>query len=240
MLCPHCHTEISVTPHVFALGEDKDGSWQVSSSRCPVCERLLVNICTKDGCTYPAWPATSSRPRLTEDVPAEFSDYYLVASQIIAYSPEASAAVSRRLLHRFLASHTKVGGGGLAQQIDRATRSSELPSYLREALQTLARIAKLEPGSEKSKRPEMLTPVEPGEAEWLLDVLQPLFELYFVQPARVQRQQNALEEKIGALEGPEGSPQADEEAPKETAKDTAGGEAAAEGDARPGTAAPSS
>ena len=205
MLCPHCQTEISVTPHVFALGEDRDGSWQVSSSRCPVCERLLVNICTKDGCTYPAWPATSSRPRLTEDVPAEFADEYLVASQIIAYSPEASAAVSRRLLHRFLAANTKAGAGGLAQQIGRATRSSELPAYLKDALQTLARIAKLEPGSEKSKRPEMLTEVEPGEAEWLLDVLHPLFELFFVQPALAQRRQNALEERIEGAAEPDGS-----------------------------------
>jgi hypothetical protein len=205
MLCPHCQTEISVTPHVFALGEDKDGSWQVSSSRCPVCERLLVNICTKDGCTYPAWPATSSRPRLTEDVPAEFADEYLVASQIIPYSPEASAAISRRLLHRFLAGHTKVGAGGLAQQIDRATRSSELPAYLKDALQTLARIAKLEPGSEKSKRPEMLIEVEPGEAEWLLDVLHPLFELFFVQPAITQRRQNAVEEMIEGGADPDGS-----------------------------------
>ena len=199
MQCPHCHSEISVTPHVFALGEDKDGTWQVASSRCPACSRLLVNICTKDGCTYPAWPANSIRPRLSDDVPAEFAAEYLAACQIISYSPEASAAISRRLLHRFLAAHTGAGSGGLAQQIDKAARSTELPPYLKDALHTLSRVAKISPDSEKSRRPEVLSPVEPGEAEWLLDVIQPLFELYFVQPARLQRQQDALEEKIGAL-----------------------------------------
>jgi hypothetical protein len=199
MQCPHCHSEISVTPHVFALGEDKDGTWQVASSRCPTCSRLLVNICTKDGCTYPAWPASSTRPRLSDDVPTEFATEYLAACQIIFYSPEASAAISRRLLHRFLAAHTSAGAGGLAQQIDKVARSTELPPYIKDALRTLSRVAKLEPDSEKSKRPEALTSVEPGEADWLLDVLQPLFELYFVQPARLQRQQDALEEKIGAL-----------------------------------------
>jgi hypothetical protein len=232
MLCPHCQTEISVTPHVFALGEDKDGSWQVSSSRCPVCQRLLVDICTKDGCTYPAWPATSTRPRLAEDVPAELAAEYLAASQIIAYSPEASAAVSRRLLHRFLATHTGAGSGGLANQIEKVVRSTELPAYLKDALQTLSRIARLQPGSEKSRRPELLAPVEPGEAEWLLDVLHPLFELYFVQPARVQRQQNALEEKIGILENAADTAASD--------KKDAEQDAPAEDTGRPGAALPAS
>ena len=199
MQCPHCHSEISINPHVFALGEDQDGTWQVASSRCPTCNRLLVNICTKAGYTYPAWPATSARPRLSDEVPPEFANEYLAACQVVAYSPEASAALSRRLLHRFLSARTSAGSGGLAQQIEKAARSTELPPYLKEALRTLARVAKIEADSEKSKRPEALTPVEPGEAEWLLDVLQPLFELYFVQPARLQRRQNALEEKIGAL-----------------------------------------
>jgi hypothetical protein len=162
---------------------------------------LLVNLCTKDGCTYPAWPATSSRPRVSDDVPDEYAHEYLAASQIIAFSPEASAALSRRLLHRFLAAHAGAGMGGLSQQIERAARSPELPPYLKEALRSLSQIAKLGPDSEKSKRPEALAPVEPGEAEWLLDVLQPLFELFFVQPARVQRRHAELEEKVGLLTG---------------------------------------
>lgn len=199
MQCPHCHTEISVTPHVFALGEDQDGTWQVSSSRCPVCHRLLVDLCTKDGCTYPAWPATSSRPRLSDDVPEEYASEYLAASQIIAFSPEASAALSRRLLSRFLAAHAGAGAGGLSQQIEKAARSPELPSYLKDALRSLTQMAKLEPNTEKSRRPEALAPVEPGEAEWLLDVIQPLFELYFVQPARLRRRHAELEEKVGLL-----------------------------------------
>jgi hypothetical protein len=199
MQCSHCHTEISVTPHVFALGEDQDGTWQVSSSRCPVCHRLLVNLCTKEGCTYPAWPATLSRPRLSEDVPDEYAGEYLAACQIIAFSPEASAALSRRLLHRVLAAHAGAGTGGLFQQIEKAARSPELPPYLKDALRSLSRIAKLGPDSEKSRRPEVLAPLEPGEAEWLLDVLQPLFELFFVQPAQLQRRHGELEERIGLV-----------------------------------------
>ena len=200
MQCSHCQTEISVTPHVFALGEDQDGTWQVASSRCPVCHRLLVELRTMNGCTYPAWPAGASRPRLSDDVPEEYASEYLTACQILAYSAEASAAVSRRLLHRFLAQQAGAATGGLAQQIEKATRSAEVPVYLKDALHKLVDVAGLAPDTEKSKRPEVLTPVEPGEAEWLLDVLQPLFELYFVQPALLRRRQAELEENVGMSE----------------------------------------
>lgn len=44
--------------------------------------------------------------------------------------------------------------------------------------------------------------VEPGEAEWLLDVLEGLFDFYFVQPANAQRKRDALNEKLKAAGKP--------------------------------------
>lgn len=195
MECPHCRAELNTKTHVFALGEDPDGSWQVSNTRCPTCDRLVVSLCTKDGCTYPIRPLSSTRARLSDDVPAGYADDYHSASQIIFYSPEASAAISRRSLHRFLAAKVHAGHGGLADQIRQAGLAPDLPAYLKQALQMVATVAKLEPDSVKSLRPEALAPVEPGEADWLLDVLEPLFDLYFVQPARMQRKQDSMEEK---------------------------------------------
>lgn len=196
MQCPHCRAELDAKTHVFALGEDPDGAWQVSNTRCPTCDRLVVALCTKDGCTYPVRPLNSTRARLSEDVPAEYADDYHSASQIISYSPEASAAISRRSLHRFLATKVHAGHGGLADQIRQATLAPDLPAYLKQALRMVATVAKLEPDSIKSLQPEALAPAEPGEADWLLDVLEPLFDLYFVQPARMQRKQDAMEENI--------------------------------------------
>ena len=178
-----------------------------------------MDLCAKDGPSYPVRPASASRPRLSDDVPAEYADEHLVAAQILAYSPEASAAIGRRLLHRFLADKVGAGSGELAGQIRQTAGSPELPQYLEDALQTYARVARLESGSVKSLYPEALTPVEPGEAEWLLDMLQPLFELYFVQPARLRRMQNALEEKVGPIWASDASD------PLEPADTTALGEA---------------
>lgn len=201
MECPHCQVDVDLKLHTFALGEDKEGAWQVSSCRCPACDRLIVDIGTKEGRTYPVWPAMS-RPRLSDDVPADLAGDYHTAARILADSPEASAAISRRLLHRFLADYAGAGGGGLADQVRRAAAADDMPAYLREALQTLSRVADLASDGQKSLHPEALVTPQPGEPEWLLDVLQSLFELYFVQPARMRRKLDALEERIGPLDAP--------------------------------------
>jgi hypothetical protein len=41
--------------------------------------------------------------------------------------------------------------------------------------------------------------VEPGEAEWLLDVLEELFDITFVQPKITQAKKDKLNQKLSAL-----------------------------------------
>ena len=158
MECPHCQTEFAATPHVFALGEDQDGSWQVSNVRCSVCDRLITNICTKDGRSYPAWPHSSLRPRLSEDVPAEYADDYHAACQVFFHSPEATAALSRRVLHGVLGKQAGAGDDGLVDQIRRTVLGPDMPPYLKQGLQTYSRLAKLDSEPGKSLHPEALAP----------------------------------------------------------------------------------
>lgn len=196
MECPHCGSDFETTPHTFSLGIDQDGTWQVSNTRCPTCDRLVVAVCSKEGTNYPAYPAGSLRARLSDDVPAGLASEYWAAGQVLPYSEESSAAISRRLLQRVLSTQAGAGYGGLADQIRRAVSSPAMPPYLKEALETLAKVAKLEADEPKSFRCEALAPVNEGEAEWLLDVLKPLLEFYYVQPARLRRKRYALEERI--------------------------------------------
>ena len=44
--------------------------------------------------------------------------------------------------------------------------------------------------------------VEPGEAEWLLEVLEALFDFTFVQPKRLDERKKKLNEKLQALGKP--------------------------------------
>jgi hypothetical protein len=199
MECPHCGSDFEATPHTFALGIDQNGTWQVSNTRCPTCDRLIVAICSKEGKNYPALPAGVVKARLSEDVPADLAAEYWTASQVLVYSEEASAAISRRLLQRVLTNQAGAGYGGLAEQIARAIASPTMPPYLKEGLETLVKVAGLEAGQPKSYRCDALLPVNEGEAEWLLDILKPLFEFYYVQPARLRRKRYAVEERLTPL-----------------------------------------
>ena len=58
---------------------------------------MVVAVSSKEGQNYPAYPAGSPRARLSADVPAELASEYWTASQILPYSEEASAAISRSL-----------------------------------------------------------------------------------------------------------------------------------------------
>lgn len=183
MKCPHCASEFAAATHMFSLGEDQSGSWEVNSTRCGICDRLIVTVGLRDGTTYPAWPQSSARVRLSSEVPDEYAGDYHSACQTLPHSPEASSALGRRLLQKFLAEQIGATEGGLADQIRVAVLGSELPQFLREALQTYSAVAHLdEPGS-KSDYPSALADVQPLEAEWLLDVLEGLFDSFFVRPA---------------------------------------------------------
>ena len=48
----------------------------------------------------------------------------------------------------------------------------------------------------KSKHTGEVMPVAPGEAEWNLDVLEALFDFYFVQPALLAAKKAALDKKL--------------------------------------------
>ena len=196
MECAHCGSDFEATPHTFALGIDQDGTWQVSSTRCPICDRLIVAVGSKEGVNYPAYPAGKVRAKLSEDVPADLASEYWAASQVLPYSEEASAAISRRLLQRVLSTKGGAGYGGLADQIHRALTSSTMPGYLKEALDTLVKLAKLQSHEAKSYRCDALAGVNEGEAKWLLEILKPLFEFYYVQPALVARMRKPIEDRL--------------------------------------------
>ena len=47
-----------------------------------------------------------------------------------------------------------------------------------------------------------IVPIEPHEAEWTLDVLESLFDFYYVQPALLQAKRAALNQKLNTAGKP--------------------------------------
>ncbi len=206
MKCPHCLVafhEDETAWNESALGRDRDGHWGVESILCPECKRLVVRlVCQRPGPVAPTFdrklvhPKAVARTRLPSDVPASFADTYTQASLVLADSAMASAALSRRCLQEVLREAAKVKYSDLSDEIEQVLKAGRLPTHLAEAIDGVRAIGNFAAHPIKSKNTGEIVDVEPGEAEWLLDVLEGLFDFYFVQPAILQRKRDALNQKL--------------------------------------------
>lgn len=214
MKCPHCLVEVN--PHFVEsfLGTDVDGSWSVFTMTCPnpECKKFIVRLAkgsriknihgnptnnieklTEDRLVR---PLTSSRPPVPPEVDVLFSSDYNEACLVLGFSPKASAALSRRCLQNLLREKAGVKKGDLAREIQEVIDSKSLPSYLADNIDAIRNIGNFAAHPQKSTATGEIIEVEPGEAEWLLDVLEMLFDFYFVQPALAKAKRNALNLKL--------------------------------------------
>ena len=86
--------------------------------------------------------------------------------------------------------------GDLAKEIQEVIDSKSLPSYLADNIDAIRNIGNFAAHPQKSTATGEIIDVEPGEAEWLLDVLEMLFDFYFVQPAFAKAKRDVLNLKL--------------------------------------------
>ena len=88
----------------------------------------------------------------------------------------------------------------LSQEIDEAMKT--LPSNLAESIDAIRHIGNFAAHPIKSTSTGEITDVEDEEAEWALDVLEGLFDYYYVQPSNVKRRTEAMNKKLTDLGKP--------------------------------------
>lgn len=216
MKCPHCQTEFHDKVQTLELGSDCDGFWFLDAQSCPSCGRYIFQLQSKARLFTPGVgtyhgaeigryfvrPRVASRPMPPNDVPIEFSQDYVEASLVLSDSPKASAALSRRCLQHILREKAGVKHSDLAKEIDQVISSAQLPSHLVEAIDAIRNIGNFAAHPIKSTSTGEILPVEPGEAEWTLDVLDGLFDFYFVQPAILKQKKDSLNAKLASANKP--------------------------------------
>jgi hypothetical protein len=215
MKCPHCLVEFHDKVDAKPIGEDDDGVWGLLKRLCPNCNRFILQLAK--GKIIPSGgqrlfknptneilihPKTFSRTPLSPAVPNDFSQDYREACVVLADSPKASAALSRRCLQLLLRSKAGVKNGALASEIQEVMDSSTLPSHLSDSLDAIRNIGNFAAHPIKSKSTGEIVEVETGEAEWNLDVLEALFDFYFVQPALLKEKRDALNKKLADVGKP--------------------------------------
>lgn len=224
MKCPHCAKEIhftvtSSTVHEYDIFEKPEGSgvnaYDVAHGFCPACEKLIVMmregmIHTKEydeEClvnvqkTDILYPKFAVRP-IDPEVPDNYRKDFQEAFGVISISPKASAAISRRLLQQLLREEAKVKPANLNKEIDEFISRKDVPTYLSNAVDAVRNVGNFATHPLKDTNTGEVVDVENGEAEWLLDVLELLFDFTFVQPKRLKERKKLLNEKLANLGKP--------------------------------------
>jgi hypothetical protein len=204
--------EIYSKPADLPVAVDKSQTgWVVRHEVCPACGRIIVRLqagspryvqgqglvalgqVVQDFLVYPRGAA---RPPCPQQVPQLLADDYREACLVLSDSPKSSAALSRRCLQNLLREVAKVKPGNLADEIQEAIDSGKLPSSLVDSIDAIRNIGNFAAHPMKSQKSGEILPVEPGEADWNLDVLESLFDFYFVQPEVIRRKREALNRKL--------------------------------------------
>lgn len=209
MKCPHCLVEVNPSFSHFFLGVDKDGAWAIYKMTCPqekcgkfilelhngTANSTLTGLSSKKSKLF-VRPIAPSRTPIPPEVDLQFAKDYTEACLVLAYSPKASAALSRRCLQNILREKAGVKKGDLAREIQEVIDKKSLPSFLSESIDAIRNIGNFAAHPVKSTSTGEIAEVEVGEAEWLLDVLEALFDFYFVQPAILQAKRDILNAKL--------------------------------------------
>lgn len=226
MKCPHCNVEIipnfkyaPLDSVSFDISNDEypvieSHIYSSQSLICPGCSKITIYIrheisnsldstsefnkvniqqiypisCTRN------CPKEVDNPQITQD--------FIEASSVLNISPKASAALSRRCLQNLLREKAGVIKKDLSKEIQEVIDSHTLPSYLADSIDAIRNIGNYAAHPLKSTASGEIIDVEPGEAEWALDVLEQLFDFYYVQPAKLAAKRLALDAKLATIGKP--------------------------------------
>ena len=218
MKCPHCNTGIAAAFVQVNIADypqlSKDAEliasraiWSVTHMRCPECHQGILNLHglfpgLNKTMNFLVYPSSGTRP-----VPSEVVDPYkqdfIEACKVLLDSPKASAALSRRCLQAILRDKAGTKSKDLYDQIEEVVSGGKVPSHVCDDLHAVRVVGNFGAHPTKSTVTGAILDVEPGEAEWNLDVLELLFDFYFVQPAISAKRRAGLNQKLKEAGKPE-------------------------------------
>jgi hypothetical protein len=221
MVCPQCNTGIhpSFTSSTFFSLTPKEGGtegWTIRYGQCPECRKAIIYLGSGTAARQQngsiqitanlkeriVEPLSGARPCPIE-VPKDLANDFKEAATVISISPQASAALTRRSLQHLLRDYAGTTKKDLAAQIDEVLANNTFPSSLGEQLDAVRNIGNFAAHPLKSTSTGEIIPVELEEAEWNLDVLEELFDHFFVKPARAKARKDDLNKKLVAAGKPQ-------------------------------------
>lgn len=215
MKCPHCSTGIHQDWSSTAITDERnrDTAWRIDFMICPQCSKEILRLgklsIRGQSLAVHDWllvhPSGSSRGPVPGEVPTDIATDYMEAARVLDLSAKASAALSRRCLQSIL------WGAGYAQkdlskQVDavlaEADATRALPSGIHTIVDAIRNFGNFSAHRITDQTSLQVIDVDPHEAEFCLDILDALFDHYYVRPARAQAMKDALNAKLAAAKKP--------------------------------------
>jgi len=209
MKCPHCAVSIHESWNVI----QEPNGWFLRLMKCPECKDDIVCVqritneqrYLDDDLWIQAYPTGSSRGPVPPEVPHSIAADYDEAALVLRYSPKASAALSRRCVQAVLreAGYTQ---RDLSVQINAVLCEKDpikaIPSGLRVTVDLIRNFGNFAAHVINDQTTLQIIDVEDHEAEFCLDVLESLFDHYYVKPAEAERRKTELDAKLKAAGKP--------------------------------------
>ena len=218
MKCPHCTVAVHIAWHAGIIRRDSASMiWAWQAATCPDCDKPIIQIGlhrnlddgflsleqlrqTQLADVRLVWPRVARRTPLGDVVPEPLKTDYLEACEVLSISPKASAALSRRVLQALLQDQGYTGGN-LARQIDAVLKENDpskaLPAGVRESVDAIRNFGNFSAHPVTDKTSLQIIDVESEEAEWCLEIVERLFEHYYVRPATEAKRLAELNAKLG-------------------------------------------
>lgn len=211
MRCPHCHqlfhdfwkeTHLQIIEPPIIRKTPPDPT-KARVTICP-CGRRTIQLTIEEGGGaeeyVTVWPAEHTRP-LPPEVPVPFKDDFAEAVAVLPISPKASAALARRCLQTVLREKAGIKKRDLADEIEELLVSKVLPTHLSENVDAIRQFGNFSAHPIRDAAGQIVD-VEPHEAEWTINLLESLFDFYFVAPEREKKKRTELDAKLAAAKKP--------------------------------------
>jgi hypothetical protein len=164
---------------------------------------MIIEICPP---LRPEWrqvhPIGSNRGPVPPEVPKPIAADYIEACVVLPLSAKASAALARRCLQAVL--HDQgFKGSDLAKDIDQLLKARVLPTHIHETVDAIRRFVNFGAHPINDITTLQVIDVEPEEAEWCLEILERLFDHFYVGPSAEKKRLAGLDAKLKAAGKPQ-------------------------------------
>ncbi len=218
MKCPHCFIMFHDSWNTSPIPGVKAGSgdWGVKATLCPNCKEPIVRLGViqsrsvdgngrivayhlSDSQSFMAHPKFPRRMPVDDAVPESFKNDYEEACNVLSISAKSSAALSRRVLQGIL-NEQGYKSRNLVDQINDLLQEKNpqkvIPTGIRNTVDAVRNFGNFAAHRISDKTSLQIIDVEPNEAEWCLEIIEALFDHYYIRPAESNKRLSALNQKL--------------------------------------------